>query len=260
MSTRILPFEAIENFRDYGDYATVGGARLAPGRLLRSGHHARASEADLERLAALELGTVVDLRRASERAAQPSRRPLGFTGRVIESGDTDTADAPHITLLKTTDLTEETVRAFMLDTYRGLPFDPRHVELFSAYFEALAEGEGAVLIHCAAGKDRTGFLAALTHLALGVHQDDVLEDYLLTNMAVRLEARIPEIAEVIQKTYGRKPSLGAVRAFLGVEPAFLEAAMAEIEARHGGVEGYLSDLLGVDAARRRLIERRLVGA
>jgi protein tyrosine/serine phosphatase len=258
MTTRLLPFEAVENFRDYGDYPTVGGGRIASGRLLRSGHHARASDADLERLAALGVGTVVDLRRSSERAAQPSRRPAGFTGRVIESGDQDTADAPHITLLKTTDLTEATVRAFMLDTYRGLPFDARHVELFGAYFEALAESSGAVLIHCAAGKDRTGVLAALTHRMLGVHEDDVIEDYLLTNTAVRLEARTPEIAEVIHKTYGRKPSPTAVKAFLGVEPSYLEAAMAEIEARHGGLEGYLGDMLGVDPARQERIAARLL--
>lgn len=259
MSDRILPFDGVENFRDYGDYATSGGARIARGRLLRSAHHARASDADLARLHALGVGTVVDLRRKGERIAQPSRRPDDFRGRVVESADDDAGDAPHIVFLKTTDLTPDSVRGFMVETYRGLPFDPRHIALFTAYFRALSDGEGAVLIHCAAGKDRTGVLAALTHALLGVHADDLMADYLLTNTAVRLEARAPEIAETIHRTYGRKPSLAAVQAFLGVDPSFLQAAFAEIETRHGGIDAYLEEVLAVTPALRSNIEGKLLG-
>jgi protein tyrosine/serine phosphatase len=258
MSARVWPFEGVENFRDYGDYATAGGARLRPGRLFRSAHHSRATDADLARLGELGIAAVVDLRRSSERAAQPNRRSAGFVGELIESADADAGDAPHLVFLKTTDLTEATVRAFMLDTYRQIPFDPRHVDLFRRYFQALAAADGPVLIHCAAGKDRTGVLAALTHSLLGVHETDILEDYLLTNTAVRLEARTPEIAETIHRTYGRKPSPAAVRAFLGVEPGFLASAMAEIAARYGAVETYLATELGVTSELRGRIESRLL--
>ena len=88
MTDRLHAFEAIDNFRDYGDYATTAGRRVKPGRLLRSAHHARASEADLERLKVLDIGVVVDLRRPGERRDQPSRRPDGFSGQVIEGGVT----------------------------------------------------------------------------------------------------------------------------------------------------------------------------
>ena len=83
MSDRLHAFEAIDNFRDYGDYATTAGRRVRPGRLFRSAHHARASEADLARVAALNLGAVVDLRRPGERRDQPSRRP----GWLVRPGD-----------------------------------------------------------------------------------------------------------------------------------------------------------------------------
>ncbi|HUH24201.1 MAG TPA: tyrosine-protein phosphatase [Brevundimonas sp.] len=76
MSDRLLPFQALDNFRDYGDYAVAEG-RVARGRLYRSAHQARATEADLAQLARLNLATVVDLRRPSERRDQPSRRPVG---------------------------------------------------------------------------------------------------------------------------------------------------------------------------------------
>jgi protein tyrosine/serine phosphatase len=257
MSQRLHAFEAIDNFRDYGDYATAAGRRVRPGRLLRSGHHARASEADLQALAVFDLGAVVDLRRPGERRDQPSRRPEGFDALVIEGGVDDGAEAPHIAFLKTEELTPNSGRRFMDSTYRRLPFDAAHLEVFGRYFQALGDQDRPVLIHCAAGKDRTGFLAALTHHLLGVHRDDMVEDYLLTNTAVDLVGRAPAIAKQLHQRTGRLASDDAVVAFLGVEAAYLEAAFAEVEARHGSLDAYLRDAVGVDDALRQRIEARL---
>lgn len=257
MTGRIHRFDALDNFRDYGDYATAAGQRVAPGRLFRSGHQARASEADLERLGALGITTVVDLRRPSERRDQPSRRPPGFAGTVIESAHDDGGEAPHITFLKTADLTPDSGRRFMTDTYRRLAFEPSHLDLFARYFRALGEAEGPVLIHCAVGKDRTGLLAALTHHLLGVHHDDMVADYLLTNTAVDLEGRAPGIARQLQAMTGRAASHDAVVAFLGVEAVYLDTALAEIAALHGSTDGYLEQALGVDTALRDRIGARL---
>lgn len=257
MNGRIHRFDALDNFRDYGDYASAAGRRIAGGRLFRSAHHARASDADLERLAGLGIAAVVDLRRPGERRDQPSRRPPGFAAAVIESDHDDGREAPHITFLKTADLTVDAGRRFMTGTYRELPFDPAHLDLFARYFRALAEADGAVVIHCAAGKDRTGLLAALTHHVLGVHRDDMIEDYLLTNAAVDLAGRAPGIAKQLEAMTGRTASHDAVVAFLGVEPLYLETALAEIAARHGSIDGYLEQALGVDAALRDRIGERL---
>lgn len=256
MTERLRRFEAIDNFRDFGDYAGVAGRHVRRGRLFRSAHQARATEADLEALADLDLGVVVDLRRPSERRGQPSRRPQGFAARLIESAHDDGGEAPHMTFLKTADLTEESGRAFMTDTYRRLPFEASHVDLFRRYFEALADSDRPVLIHCAAGKDRTGLLAALTHHLLGVGHDDLMADYLLTNTAVDLEGQAGLVAERLKAMTGRTASHGAVVAFLGVTPEFLDAALAEMTAAHGSVDGYLDDALGIDTARRdRILER-----
>lgn len=257
MSDRLLPFEALDNFRDYGDYAAGADGRLARGRLYRSAHQARATEGDLKTLAGLDIAAVVDLRRPGERRDQPSRRPPGWAGAVIESAHDDGREAPHLTFLKTADLTEASGRAFMTATYRELPFDPAHIDLFGRYFRALGETDGAVLIHCAAGKDRTGLLAALTHSLLGVSRDDLIADYLLTNVAVDLEGRAEGIARKLTRMTGRPASHGAVVAFLGVEADYLDGAFREIEARQGSVAAYLETALGVDAALKDRIRARL---
>jgi protein tyrosine/serine phosphatase len=257
MTDRIHRFDALDNFRDYGDYPATAGRRIVRGRLFRSAHQARASAADLERLGGLGIGTIVDLRRPGERRDQPSKRPLGWAGQVLESDLGPDGEAPHITFLKTSDLTVDAGRTFMTGIYRTLPYEPAHLDLFARYFRALGEGDGAVLIHCAAGKDRTGTLAALTHHLLGVHRDDLIADYLLTNAAVDLEGMAPKVARQLEKTTGRAAAHDAVVAFLGVEPVYLETAFAGIEARHGSLDGYLEQALGVDTALRDRIGERL---
>lgn len=243
---RILPLEGVENFRDYGGYAVPGGRRIVRGKLWRSAHHGGATDADLAQIAGLDLAAVVDLRRPTERANQPSRRPGGFAGRVIDCDAGDQAEAPHVAFLRETDLSAESARAFFRDYYRRAPFEPRHLELFRRYFEALAEGR-PVLIHCTAGKDRTGLLAALTHNLLGVEDTDILADFELTNLAARIEARLDLVTESMTASLGRRPSETAVRAFLGVDSSYLVEAFVAIRRETGSVEAYLADL-GVDAA------------
>ena len=257
MTSRIHAFDALDNFRDYGGYDTASGRALKTGRLFRSAHQASVSEADLERLAAFDLGTVVDLRRPVERRRQPSKRPEGFTGQVLESDLDERGEAPHITFLKTADLTPDSGRTFMTDLYRDLPFAPAHLDLFARYFQALGQTDRPVLIHCAAGKDRTGMLAALTHHLVGVHHDDLMEDYLLTNTAVDLIGRAPAIAEQLKAFTGREASNDAVVAFMGVEAAYLDAAIVSINDRHGSLDSYLEQALGVDAVLRERIAERL---
>ena len=114
-----------------------------------------------------------------------------------------------------------------------------------------------MLIHCAAGKDRTGILAALTHHLVGVHPDDIVEDYLLTNSAYNFEQRLPLMADYIAREVGRPLQLAAVRTAMGVHADYLASAFAAIIARYGSIDAYLRDALGVDAAHRARVEARL---
>jgi protein tyrosine/serine phosphatase len=260
MTQRILPLEGVENFRDYGDYQTAAGRRIHPGRLYRSANHAMATDADLDAIADLNLAVLVDLRRAEERTRAPNRRPAACAARVITNDieeDPDNPD-PWMKFVRGSDLSAESFRGYLFTYYREAPFKPRHVDLFSRYFRALGEAEGPVLIHCAAGKDRTGLLAALTHHLVGVHGDDIVEDYLLTNDEARFERRAPLVLQTLAEAAGREADPAVARIAMGVEAAYLDTAFKAIVEAHGALDAYLEQALGVDAALRGRIEERLL--
>ena len=254
---RILEFEGVPNFRDYGGYATACGRGLKAGRLYRSGNHHRASEADLDAMAGLGLAVIVDLRRTAEREREPSRRWPGFSAKVVEN-DIGDVGKPWEEELKGADPTPEFFRTVSRGWYRRNPFEPRLIDLYTRYFAALAQTDGAVLVHCAAGKDRTGLLCALTHHLSGVHRDDLVEDFLLTNTAVP-ESQVPLVAALITRHTGRAPSDEALRTAMGVNAGDLEASFEVMEARYGSLDGYLEGALGVDAPRRDAIVARVLG-
>ena len=257
MQNRVLPFEGIHNFRDYGGYAARGGARLKTGLLYRSGQHVDATPADLERVAALRLATVIDLRGDSERAAYPCARPLGFAAKVLFApGETAGGHAPHVEAAREV-VTAAHAHTAMVRLYESMPFRPRLVEVFQLYFQALANGGGPSLLHCLAGKDRTGLAAALLHTLLGVHADDMMADYLLTNSAGNMEARIAAGAMTVRANFGQAMEDGAVRTLMSVHPEFLETALAAIAREHASVAIYAREILGVTSDARARIERQL---
>lgn len=257
--TRHLRLEAVENFRDFGGYATADGRRMKARSFYRSASHGRATDADLAAIAALGLALIVDLRRPAERGRDPARRPEGFAGEVLVNDDEESADDdPWWSFVRSCDLSEAAFRAYLIDYYRAAPFVPRHRDLFARYFRALAETDGPVLIHCAAGKDRTGVLAALTHRMAGVHEDDVLADFLLTNNPERMATRAPMLRQLIEEATGRTPSEAALQTVMGVEAEYLAEAFRAIEAEHGSVDAYLKAALGVDADLREALEARLL--
>lgn len=255
--TRHIPFEGIENFRDFGDYA-AGTRRLKPGLLYRSAHHAQATDADLRKLADLGLSVIVDLRRSNERETNPSRRWAGFAAEVIDNDiGQEHADEWHEFIARS-DLTPASFHSYMLDYYDGAPHARRHIDLYARYFRTLAATSGPVLVHCAAGKDRTGILCALTHHVAGVHADDITGDYLLTNDPDRIARRLPMIRAAIAEASGRQPSDEALVVAMRVEAEYLERAFAAMRAQHGSIDGYLDAALGLTPALREQIHDRLL--
>lgn len=255
--TRKIAFEELHNFRDFGGYAAAGGRQIASGRFFRSANHANATETDLARLADLNIKAVVDLRRPTERARSPSRRWKDFSALVIENDDHHEGEEGWETFMRASDLSAQSIFDYHIRYYDKGPHLPRHIDLFSRYFEALAKNEGGLLVHCAAGKDRTGMIVALTHTLAGVHRDDIIADYLLTNDPERFEKHAPLWAAAIKQELGRAPEAEAMHIAMGVQAPYLETAFKSIEARYGHVETYLRDVLGVGAEKREKIEKRL---
>lgn len=256
--TRVHTFEGIHNFRDYGGYAAGGGA-IRRGVLYRSGQHAAATARDLDAVDRLGIAFVIDLRGDGERVEMPCRRGAGFCGEVLFApGETAGQElAPHEEAGKGI-ATAADARAAMTRLYAAMPFRPVLVASMRLYFEALATRDGASLLHCLAGKDRTGFAVATLHRLLGVHRDDMMADFLLTNTAGDPQARIASAAESIRTRYGPQMTDDAIVALMSVEAPWLETALAAVEERYGSIETYADEVLGVTPERRALLSERLV--
>jgi protein-tyrosine phosphatase len=258
MIDRVHAYESVHNFRDYGGYQAADG-RMRTGVLWRSGQHGMATDDDLARIAKLDIRTVIDLRGDGERRYLPCRRVPGFAGEVLFCpGETAGSElAPHEQAGQGLRTAAE-VHAAMLQIYAGIPFRPALIGSLRLYFEALATREGASLLHCAAGKDRTGVAVAILHILLGVHHDDMLADYLLTMTAMDPLARLPSARDPIRERYGSLLEDEAMLVLMGVQEQFLDTAFAAIAERYGSVERYAEEVLGVDQARRRALALRLV--
>ena len=250
---RVLKLDGVHNFRDYGGYAAASGARIKSGVLWRSAQHGDASEADLAAIDALGLKTVIDLRGPSERDAKPCRRSAGFAAQVFAYPEETAGLALH-TQAADGVVTEAEARAAMLRLYDGIAFRENLVPMLRCHFEVLKRNEGPSLVHCVAGKDRTGFAVALVQHALGVSRDEIVADYMLTNVAGNIEARIAAGAQQIRAHRGAITD-ATIRVLMGVEEDYIAAAFNAVEARHGDVDGYLAEVIGVDAAAVEALRR-----
>jgi protein tyrosine/serine phosphatase len=254
-----MDLDAVINFRDFGGMPGADGRAVRTGRLFRSGHFAEASDADIGRLADLGFALFVDLRRPPERLRDPARRPAAPGARVLEhQGPTATAVAPHLAFLSEPGASPEKVTEQMIVGYRYYPFDPHYVSLYRDYFPLLASVDGPVLVNCHAGKDRTGFLCALTLHVLGVSREDILEDYLASNRYNRADARLREMSESFEATHRYVPSEALLRRMMAVDAAYLDAAFAAITEKYGDTDTYLADMLSVDDALRERIREKLL--
>jgi protein-tyrosine phosphatase len=226
------------NFRDLGGHRAAGGARIRHGRVFRSGHLGRLAAEDIALLGA-RLGPalrVVDLRGLAERATAP----CGVPGATVHSLPIEPS---LMALLTQRQAAGETVspalvHELMLDAYRG--FVRRAAPQFAGFLRQLLESDGRtpLVLHCTAGKDRTGFACAMLLEALEVPRETILQDYLHTN--TRMDPK---------RSGGALPP-ELMRVLRSVRPEFLDAAYAAIAQDHGSVEAYLRDALGVGARER----------
>ena len=176
--------EGIHNLRDYGGYGAADGGRIRTGLLFRSGQHRDASDDDLEMFEGLDIRTIIDLRGLSERSSFPCRRHANFAADVLAFEGETTSSPPHEGGGDTrVEMTPQRAFDRMISVYTRMPVNPAMITMFTRYFEALATRDGGSLVHCFAGKDRTGIAAALLMHVLGAHKDDILAEFLRTNDA-----------------------------------------------------------------------------
>ena len=260
MQDRVKTLEGVRNFRDFGGYASQYGGIVKPGLLFRSGHYGEATDTDRQTLDTFGIAFQVDLRRPDERERMVAKWP-GEAVQVLTDDRGREQDAPHHKFLQQVEADAEKADNWMNDYYQAAPFKSHHIALYSGWFDALA-GLGdtqAALVNCAAGKDRTGILCALTHHVLGVNEADIYADYELTNTAAKVDDRIDDARKYFNHHIGKNYSNDVYKPFLGVRERYLRTAMATIESETGSVDVYLTETLGVDERMQNAMRTRLIG-
>jgi protein-tyrosine phosphatase len=239
---RRVYMQGTPNLRDVGGYPAADGRRVKWGHLFRSGQLSSLSDEDVARLAHLRLDLVCDFRREEEQTMDPSRLPEEATSlRRLSLPITPGSQAEMMTAAWSAPLDRAAMFDFMLDINRDLAL--RQGEAFRAMFAALLAAEdGRMLVHCAAGKDRTGFAIALILLALGVPDEVVMADYLLSARYFSPQA---EIDRLRQKYQMESLAAEAILPMLEVHPQYLAAALDAIRQRYPDIHAYLEAELGV---------------
>ncbi|MER7889505.1 tyrosine-protein phosphatase [Micromonospora sp. NPDC094482] len=239
--TRHIPFSATFNFRDVGGYAGHDGRTVRQGRLYRSDSLHRLDETDRAAFTALGVRTVVDLRRPYE-VERDGRVPDwdGLTWRHIHPEHAEWGERPHEP--------GTSLARYLADRYADLA--QTGTAGVAEAIGLIADATNApVVVHCVAGKDRTGIVCALTLAVLGVADDEIAEDYGLSSAASQrysawLAATAPDAAEVPAP-------------FLASPPDAMRLFLAELRTGHGSVEGYLRHAGVTDAQLTALREHLL---
>lgn len=248
----------IRNLRDFGGYSLAGGGLITSGRLFRSGDTADASEADLAMLQRMAPRVLADLRGTSERDKAPCRWPDGLDAQLVEPHGESARMAFHEeAAAEVTDAA--TMREQFAQRYEDLPFRPQLQQVYGDYLEALAQSTGgASLVFCTAGKDRTGFIVAVLQTLLGVHRDDVMGEYLLTNSAPDRDAQVERLRHQIEHRFGKGLPEDAIQVVTRVDPIFLTRALGAVCERYGSVEAYAAETLRCPPAKVEVLRRNLV--
>jgi protein-tyrosine phosphatase len=237
---RHLNLEGASNFRDLGGYGTQDGRTVRWRQIFRSNHLGHLTAGDIAVVRGLGVKSAFDFRGTDERAAAV----CALTEIAVHSLPIEpTVVAALRARLAAGRLSSTDAVEIMRESYRN--YVRLNTHSFRMLFAHLIEDRAPLVIHCTAGKDRTGFACALILRALGVPDDAIAEDYLLTN-----------------RFYRRDPSAGTdlpedVRQAIGsVQASFLDAGFDAIRADYGDLGNYFRDGLGLGEVERRTLKAR----
>lgn len=242
-----IPLENASNLRDLGGWPAADGRVVRHGLIFRAPALLGLSEADRATIAALGIRTAVDFRGTQERA----NNPVALAGATpvpqpIEPSIGASLRDIVLTGQATGHVSADDMLALLTDAYRAYALSsfPR----YRALFDMLAEEDRLpLLFHCSAGKDRTGFGAALLLTALGVSWEHVLQDYLATNRLWRREiARNFNLPEAVKD------------ALLSVQEPLLTAAFDAARGQYGSMDAYLAEAIGLTPDARAALARRFL--
>ena len=238
MAERHLPMAGGYNFRDLGGYRTVSGQYVKWGKVFRSDELNMLTAADLEYLSSIPLRTIVDFRSASEMKHAPDK----VASSVLHTYDLSISPGNLTNRDSLENLNYKNGEEMMIQINRMFVTDSAIIMQYRKFFELLQDETKIPLIfHCTAGKDRTGMGAALFLASLGVDEEIIFADYMLSNLYLKEKYR-----SVIES----RPQL---QALFEVRPAYLRAGFDQIKEDHGSIENYLTKILHVDPEKMKRI-------
>lgn len=255
------PIAAVTNMRDLGGWPTGEGGRVRFGLLYRSAALDELQGQAQEHFIRLGIRSVYDLRVEEERKSKPDRVPTGTKHIVVDVLKDETSAAPAQLLNMASD--PELAKSLLgggkgielfEQGYRQIVSLPSALEAYRRLFTDLSCDEHRpALFHCAGGKDRTGWAAAAMLLLLGVPEDVVVKEYLLTN-----EQLLPAYKPVFDRfeSMGGDPEL--LMPVFGAREEYLHAALDEVCQRFGTIDGYFTDGLGLDAGTLRRLRATFI--
>lgn len=264
---RLINLKGTQNTRDIGGYETKAGQHVRWGKIIRSDHLSRLKKDDFQTLEDMGLRTIIDLRTAGEAKRSPTvwigDNPPDILNIPIGKDDGEWFRVQD-RFLSSGKFTEEDSLNLFVEGYRSLA--QAGLESYSKLMAVVVdESNWPLLIHCSAGKDRSGVAIALILEAVGVDRETIMEDYLLTNEAARTEEQASILSKeqsIKSRSAGsrigrfRAPRPAAYFPMVGVTPEMLNGFYAGVEADFGSVDAYLT-ALGLDPAEREALVLKL---
>ncbi len=243
------------NLRDIGGYIGYNNKIVKKSLIFRSGEITEISDKDKDILIKdYNLKTIIDFRSETEKGKAPDSEIEGVNYVHIDIMKNNLEDASSLENFSK-QLNSKFILQFMNKTYEDFIRDSGAIEGYREFFNLLInQKDGSLIFHCFAGKDRTGFAAALILTVLGVSKNDILHDYLLTNK-MRAEENKRMILQM--QNYGMsKKQLEAMDLALNVESEYLESSYSLAEKEYGSLESYIKNALKVDKEEEKyLIEK-----
>lgn len=242
-----MKIEGAGNFRSLGGLAAQDGRRIRAHFLMRSDRLCDLNAADWDALASTGLMTICDLRSREECTQHPNCVPGALAVQEIACDVRNDlrGDASLMSmLLEQPD--EAGAERLMIEIYRRLP---RHMgPVLARIGEVLLAGGAPLLIHCTAGKDRTGFAVAVLLQALGVSRDEIDRDYLLSREWTLAPLHRAALGRRFAATVPPEAVDSVVTPLLDVRPSYLQAAFDVIHSEYGSPENYLATVCSLDAS------------
>lgn len=240
----ILPIEGSVNFRDIGGYTTAEGLVIRPNLVYRSGTLSELTDLGVIQLAELGIHTIVDLRSIEEKDNAPDRLPSGV--RYLHRPIADPSRMPRLRAVWTVFRQRNQLGQVLLDVYKRIIIDT-NAHIIGELFNIIAANQGPLLIHCTAGKDRTGLSIALLLKLLTIPDSTIISDYAISNQFT------DRFAQLIKRDLSMLSRVGLsdeqIRPIISADPAILTAALQHIDDQYGSLEQYLSTQTGIDTAK-----------